>query len=131
MNDLYMAITILKLTASAFAFVVILYWHLSTKGTWKDWPAGRSLMALLAIIAVGYAWRGVNRLVGDYPLEEPLLLVLYCAIVLALAQIGLTIRRELRAGRARVITSESPADNTGPVAIILATTTTEEPNDKP
>ena len=50
MNDLYMAITILKLTASAFAFVVILYWHLSTKGTWKDWPAGRSLMTLLMII---------------------------------------------------------------------------------
>ena len=37
---------------SAASATVMAYWWITTRGNWWQWPAGRSLMALLAIITV-------------------------------------------------------------------------------
>lgn len=121
MSTLFIIITILKAMVSATGLAVIIYWHVATRGTWRAWPAGRSLMALLAIVVIGYAWRVVNRLVPDYALEEPLLGLLYISFTLALIAIGVTIRRELNRGRARVVIEDSDA-RAEPIAVVLATT---------
>lgn len=119
-------VTILLLLVSTASITVILYWHLATHGTWRQWPAGQSLMGLLTIIAAGFGWGGVNRLLGDYALKQPILCFLYGGVVIALVMIGVTIHKELRLGRARVLAKVPPA--TGPVAVIVATTTEEKPN---
>lgn len=130
MSTLFIIVTALKITVSLTAAWTILYWHITTKGTWRQWPAGRSLMALLTIICIGYAWRVVNRLTPDYALEEPLLGVLYVCFSIALIKIARTIRKELAA--AKVGPAAQAGDpNTDPVALVVATTTTEEsPDDK-
>lgn len=128
-------IAILQTLIAAIAASVIVYWHVATRGAWSHWPAGRSLMALLGIITVGHAWRGVNRLVGaEYVSKDPVSVVLYAVFAMTLVLVGFTIRRELRAGKARVVVAdEEPADPsdlpTGMVAVVLTTTTKEKSND--
>lgn len=113
-------VTALLLAISIIACIVILYWHTSTRGTWRQWPAGRSLMGLFVIIAAAFGWGGVNRMLGDYALKQPILTALYACFAVALAVIGLTIRKELTNGRARL--AENPPTDTGVIAVVMATT---------
>lgn len=110
------------------AATVVAYWHFTTKGSWKQWPAGQSLMALLIIIGVGHGWGGANRLLGDYALKQPILMCLYAVFALALVRIGITIHKEMVAGRAKLHT---PEHGDGVVALVIATTKEETPNGNP
>lgn len=117
-------IATLLLLISTISTGVIIYWHTSTRGSWKQWPAGRSLMALLTIISLGHGWGGANRLLGDYALKQPILGVLYLCFAVALLIIGITIHKELARGEAKLL-HPSHGPTTGSVAaVILATTTT-------
>lgn len=127
-------IAILQTLIAGIAAAVIVYWHIATRGAWSHWPAGRSLMALLGIITVGHAWRGVNRLVGaEYVSKDPVSVVLYAVFAMTLVLVGLTIRKELRVGKARVVVADDTVDpsdlQTGMVAVVLTTNTKESPNE--
>jgi hypothetical protein len=100
---------------SLISFEIIWYWHKETKGTWKKWPAGRSLMGLLAIIGVAFGYGIINQLLGQYPARPFLGFVLYAAFVAALLVIRFTIRKELIAGRQR-----NEPTHTGPIDITVA-----------
>lgn len=108
------------------AGTVCIYWHVATKGTWRQWPAGRSLMGLLAIITVGFGYGVVNRFLGPYAAKYAVAVGLYALFVGALVFIGLTIRKEMRSGKAKS-TAKYPI-HTGPVTVIVATTNEETPN---
>lgn len=129
MSIMFIIVTALKITVSLTAAWTILFWHTATKGSWRQWPAGRSLMALLAIICIGYAWRVVNRLVPDYALEEPLLGLLYIGFSISLIRIARTIRKELAVGKSdTAVAPEGPS--TGVIAVVVATTPEEKPDGK-
>lgn len=104
---------------AAVAAWVIIYWHIATMGTWRQWPAGRSLMGLLSIIAVGFGYGVVNRFLGDYPARPVVSIVLYALFVGAIVVIGLTIRKEMRTGKRRQ--REKFPTHTGPVTVVVAT----------
>lgn len=123
MSTLFIVVTALKITVALTAAWTIFYWHISTKGAWRKWPAGRSLMSLLAIICIGYCWRVVNRLVPDYALEEPLLGMLYICFSIALIRISRTIRKELAAAKTIANAGAHPAG-------AGATNTEEKPDGK-
>lgn len=110
------------------AGLVVVYWHIATKGTWRHWPAGRSLMGLLGIITVGFGFGIVNRHLGDYPAKFPIATALYAAFLGALIFIGATIRAEMRAGKARA-RAKSAHPTTAPVTIVVASTNEEKPNE--
>lgn len=114
MSLLFITVTALKFTVSLTAAWTIIYWHIATKGAWRQWPAGRSLMSLLAIICIGYAWRIVNRLTPDYALEEPLLGMLYVCFSISLIRIARTIRRELAAGKTKANNPEEHHHDNNP-----------------
>jgi hypothetical protein len=103
---------------SAIAFTIIIYWWRATRGTWKDYPAGRSLMGLLGIIAVGFGWGFLSRIVGDYPGRNVIAVLMYLTFISALVYIGITIRREMRYGKQR-LNSKEPTMS-GPVTVIVA-----------
>jgi hypothetical protein len=105
---------------------VAVYWHLATKGTWRQWPAGRSLMGLLAIIAVGFGFGVVNRFMGMYPGRSVVGIVLYALFVAAIVVIGLTVRSEMRAGKKKQ--REKKPTHTGPVVVVVASQNEENPN---
>lgn len=98
---------------------VSVYWHIATRGTWKEWPAGRSLMGLLAIIAVGFGFGVFNRFMGAYPARSVVGIILYTLFVGAIIIIGLTIRKEMRRGKRKL--REKYPTHTGPVVVVVAT----------
>lgn len=111
---------------SVTATWVIVYWHIATKGTWRGWPAGRSLMGLLGIISVGFGFGTINRFI-EIPLGKTFVgVLLYALFEAAIIFIGLTIRKEMRRGKKKIV-SKSP-DRTGPVAIIVASRNEETPD---
>lgn len=83
------------------AGTVVAYWHRATRGTWRQWPAGRSLMGLLGIITVGFAYGVVNRFLGNYPAKFAVAVLLYALFIGAIIFIGLTIRKETILGKAK------------------------------
>lgn len=121
--------TSLLLLIFVLSVTVITYWHLATHGTWRKWPAGQSLMALLTIIALGFGWGGVNRLLGDYALKQPILLVLYGLFAVGIAMIGVTIHKEMAAGKERQA-AKAPEEQTGLITIVVATTNEENTDGK-
>lgn len=110
---------------SLVAFETIIYWHRNTKGTWRDWPAGRSLMYLLLIIAFGFGYGVINQMLGAYPARAIIGVVLYVLFIGALIVIRCTIHAEMRRGKKRL---QAKANATGPVIITVATTNEENPN---
>ena len=106
------------------ALETIIYWHRSTRGTWRDWPAGRSLMYLLVIIATGFGFGVANQFLGQYPLRPLVGFVLYGAFIIALIGIRLTIRAEMRRGQKEKLKTTLPT-TTGAVDITVATTNEE------
>lgn len=112
---------------SLVAAETIFYWHRATKGTWKEWPAGRSLMYLLIIIASGFGFGVVNQFLGQYPLRPVIGFGLYVLFIAALVVIRLTIRAEMRRGQRKVKTTLPTA--TGPVDITVATENQETPDE--
>ena len=86
---------------SAIAFETVIYWHRGTRGTWRDWPAGRSLMYLLLIIAFGFGYGIINQFMGQYAARSFVGFGLYLLFIAALIIIRLTIRKELRTGRSK------------------------------
>jgi drug/metabolite transporter (DMT)-like permease len=122
----YLTTILLGIIAAVAAWVII-YWHVATKGTWKEWPAGRSLMGLLGIIAVGFGYGVFNRLLGPWPGQPVTSMVLYAAFVWAIIFIGHTIRKEMRSGKAR--SSTKFPIHTGPVTVVVASKNEETPDD--
>lgn len=114
---------------SLTAFIVIFYWHGATRGTWKHWPAGRSLMGLLGIIAVGFGYGVVNALIGPagYPGKPVIGFALYFVFVGAIIFIGATIRKEIRRGRSKERHPSNPP--TGTIDITVATEEKEPSHD--
>jgi hypothetical protein len=119
--------TILLGIISAVATWVIAYWHITTKGTWKEWPAGRSLMGMLGIISVGFGYGVINRFLGEWPGRAAFSMVLYALFVWAIVWIGLTIRKEMRFGKKR-LNNKFPI-HTGPVTVVVATKNEEKHDD--
>lgn len=111
---------------SAIAFETIIYWHRNTKGTWREWPAGRSLMYLLFIIAFGFGYGILNQFLGIYPAKPFVGVVLYGLFITALIMIRCTIRAEMRRGKKR-LEAKLPTTN-GPVIITVATANEELPH---
>lgn len=109
---------------SLVAFETIIYWHRITRGTWKQWPAGRSLMYLLLIIAFGFGYGVLNQFLGDYPAKPYVGFGVYTLFIAALLVIRLTIRAEMKAGHRRV-TATLPV-NTGHVDVVVATENKEK-----
>lgn len=105
---------------SAIAFETVFYWHRNTKGTWRDWPAGRSLMYLLLIIAFGFGYGIVNQFLGQYAARPFVGFGLYVLFIAALVVIRLTIRTELSRGRSM---EHHPSNHpkTGTIDITVAT----------
>jgi hypothetical protein len=118
--------TVLLGIIAAVATWVITYWHISTKGTWKEWPAGRSLMGLLGIISVGFGYGVFNRILGPWPGQPVTSIVLYALFVWAIIWIGLTIRKEMRFGKKR-LNNKYPI-HTGPVTVVVASKNEESPD---
>jgi ABC-type Fe3+ transport system permease subunit len=111
---------------SAVATWVIVYWHITTKGTWREWPAGRSLMGLLAIISIGFGYGVLNRFLGDWAGRAVFSIILYALFVGAIVFIGYTIRKEMRRGKKR--TANKFPLHTGPVTVVVATKNEEIPD---
>lgn len=92
---------------SLLALSIMAYWWITTRGGWWDWLAGRSLMGLLAILAALTGNSALNSFFfpgpNGYPGKSIISIGLYAIFVVALAVIGLTIRRELLRGRTRQI----------------------------
>lgn len=107
---------------SLAAFTVIFYWHGATRGTWKHWPAGRSLMGLLGIIAVGFGYGVINALIGPdgYAAKPFIGFSLYFVFIGAIIFIGITIRKEILRGRS-IQHHPSSHPNTGTIDITVAT----------
>lgn len=87
---------------SATSFAVMIYWHIVTRGSWKQEPAGRSLMILLSVIGVITGNAAINIFIPRYPGKFELYLFLYIVMQAALIGIGLTIRSEMRRGKAKL-----------------------------
>lgn len=123
--------TLLLGAASLAAFVVIAYWWTTTRGTWAKWPAGRSLMGLLGIIAVGFGYGTINGLIGavGYPAKPYIGFALYLFFIGSILLIGATIRKEMILGRAK---ANPPVAADPPVAVVdITVATTIEKADTP
>jgi hypothetical protein len=124
--------TLIPLNAAVIGLVALVtlglmvYWHVATRGSWKLWPAGRSLMILLGVITIITANAAINVLLPRYPGKVGLYFGLYLLLLAALIGIGFTIRSEMRKGKARLL-EKKPEDPTGPVTIIVATKNQEDP----
>lgn len=114
-------IILLGLT-SLSAFIVIAYWWATTKGTWAKVPAGRSLMGLLAIIAIGFGYGTINVLIGrvGYPAKPYIGLALYALFIGSIIVIGFTIRKEMMIGRAKAAHPATKPAAMAPAAPVLA-----------
>lgn len=123
---------IFMFTVSATAIAVMAYWWIVTRGSWMQWPAGRSLMGLLAIIALITAWAGLNTLVlpPRYDFKIISYFVLYGIFEAALLVILATIHREMKRGAAR-LRAKKPANPTGPVIVTVATINDTDPEGNP
>lgn len=112
------------------ALGVIAYWWIATRGSWMQWPAGRSLMGLLLIITVIAGWAGLNTTVlpPKYDIKVPSYFILYGVLELALLIIGVTIHREMKRGKAR-LQEKKPHNPTGPVIVTVASINEEKPDD--
>jgi hypothetical protein len=113
---------------SLVALETVWYWHRGTRGTWKEWPAGRSLMYLLLIIGVGFGYGVVNQLLGQYAIRPFIGTALYLAFIGALLIIRLTIRAEMRRGQRTPLKTVLPT-TTGPIDITVATKNEESSHD--
>lgn len=112
---------------SLIALESVFYWNRMTRGSWKEWPAGRSLMYLLIIIGVGFGYGVVNQLLGQYPARPFIGFGLYILFVSALVVIRLTIRSELRNGKRRL--REKHPTHTGPMNVVVASKNEEDSDD--
>lgn len=87
---------------SAASAAVMAYWWITTRGNWWQWPAGRSLMALLAIITVITANAVLHSV---FPVPAHIKAITYAALYLLMLSsmgfIGCTIRTEMLRGRTR------------------------------
>jgi uncharacterized membrane protein YfcA len=113
---------------SIIATETIVYWHRATRGSWRNWPAGRSLMYLLAIIATGFGFGVLNQFLGQYALRPAFGFVLYLAFIAALVIIRITIAAEMRRGRRQKLTTTLPTPD-GAVDVTVATTNKESSHD--
>lgn len=123
--------TLLPLNAAVIGVVALVtlglmvYWHCKTKGSWKLWPAGRSLMQLFGVILIITTNAAANIMIPQYPGKIALYFGLYLLLLAALIKIGYTIRSEMRIGQAKRQDKDPAA--TGPVTVIVASANTEDP----
>lgn len=104
------------------AIAVMAYWWVTTRGSWMQWPAGRSLMGLLAIIAVIACWAGLNTMILPPRYDGKIIsyMALYAILEVSLIIIGSTIHREMTRGRARDKYRKEPKPATGSIDISVA-----------
>lgn len=102
---------ILIAMVSGIALETVVYWHRKTRGTWRDWPAGRSLMYLLLIIGIGFGYGVVNQFFGQYPARPLIGFGLYIGFIAALVIIRFTIRAEMRSGERRHLKTVLPTED--------------------
>lgn len=86
---------------AAVALTIMIYWHFATRGAWRAYSSGRSLMGLLVIIFFITGNAAVQWAV-PLPVEvkAPFYFALYLIFAYALAMIGFNIRKEVRRGKA-------------------------------
>lgn len=76
--------------------VVMVYWHLLTKGAWWQWTAGRAVMGLLGTQSAITALAAASSFFPAFPGRPIVYLVLYGLLILAVGGIGWAIRAEHR-----------------------------------
>lgn len=104
MTTLYIINAVLIGAVSLVALTIMVYWHRATRGGWKLYPSGRSLMGLLGIIFFITLNAAVQiTLPPSIPLmaKAVFYFFLYLVFIFALVSIGLTIRKEIRIGQAK------------------------------
>lgn len=87
-------ITIVAVTTLA----VMIAWHVRSRGAWWRYPAGQSVMGLLAIQFVILANAAFSTLYGPYDARALVYVVLYLVLELAIIGVGISI---LSASRSR------------------------------
>ena len=78
---------------------VMIAWHVRSRGAWRHYPAGRSVMTLLGIQFVILANAAVSSLVGPYPGKALVYAALYLFLEAAVVGVGLSILMAPRARR--------------------------------
>lgn len=79
------------------ALAVMVYWHVTVRGAWRNYPAGRTQMHLLAIIFFITANAAVQSLILlPIMVKATFYFALYIVFAIALARVGLNIRSEVR-----------------------------------
>ena len=95
---------------AATTVMVMASWWISTGGAWMRWPAGRSLMGLLAIIALITVNATLSVALGPaYPAKPLVYTVMYLLLWAAVLVIGATIMRVQRAANEKRKTT-APAE---------------------
>lgn len=91
-------------------FIVMGLWHVTTRGAWRYWPAGRSLMGLLACLAGITTVSSIARLMPGWQAESSLYTVGYLGTALAVASIATTIITAQRGRQAGMDAAHDAAD---------------------
>lgn len=96
---------------AAAAVSVMAYWWCKTRGAWWDWPAGRSVMALLAIITAITTNAVVHSLIKFPPeVKTVTYSVLYIGMLSSISLIGGTIRAEMLRGQRNRRATDPPKE---------------------
>lgn len=77
--------------------LVVIFWHTSTKGSWKNQAAGRSLMLLLVVLILTTGAVVLYRIYLDiYPWTSIISIIFYIFGLIAVGRLGRTILLEQR-----------------------------------
>lgn len=87
---------ILMAAALTETLVVMVGWHVMTRGVWTTFPAGRVLMALLGVMGAILALAAASSFFPYFPGRAWVYIILYAVLVCVLACLGWTIFREQR-----------------------------------
>lgn len=76
--------------------IVMIGWHVLTRGSWRHWAAGVSLMGLLATIAAITALASVSSFFPMFPGRALAYIILYSLLIVTTWLIGWAIYRAQR-----------------------------------
>lgn len=96
MSGLLIINSVLIGLVSLTALTVMIYWHRATNGGWRCYSTGRTNMHLLAIIFFITLNAAVQSVIPiPMAVKVPFYFGLYVIFAVALARIGLNIRKEV------------------------------------
>jgi len=81
-------------TVCVLTLVVMVYWHLLTRGEWWRHTPGRAVMGLLATQTAITALAAASSFFPTFPGRPIVYLALYALLILAVGGIGWAIRSE-------------------------------------